>query len=98
MRRGGELRMLRGYSSLRNDVCTSNRATISQSRATNVNVAGIGGGGEGGMYLSCSGAHGETGEFSVHFHVDCFVGLNSNDQFISRNVFENDTCNIIELD
>jgi len=50
------------------------------------------------FYLGGCGTHGETRQFSVHFHVHRLVGLNPNDQFVTRDIFENAGRDVIKLD
>jgi hypothetical protein len=40
----------------------------------------------------------ESGELGVHLHVDCFVGLDSEDELVSANIVENASFDILELD
>ena len=40
----------------------------------------------------------ESREFRVHLHVDCFVGLNSENELVSANIVKDASFDILELD
>lgn len=52
----------------------------------------------GQVQLGDDGLHGQTGELGVHLDVDGFVGLNTDDELVTRNVLEDARGNVAELD
>ena len=40
----------------------------------------------------------ESGEFRVHLHVDCFVGLNSENELVSSDIGKDTSGDVLELD
>jgi hypothetical protein len=54
--------------------------------------------GKGETHLSRCSTHCQSREFSVHFHIHRLIRLYANNKFIARDILEDTTSNIIELD
>jgi len=44
------------------------------------------------------GLHAQAGQLRIHLDVDRFVGLDSDDELVARDVFEDAGCDVLELD
>lgn len=45
-----------------------------------------------------NGLHAQPGQFGVHFDVDGFVGLDTDDEFVAGDIFEDSGRDVFELD